>query len=130
MQNIPVLIFIIAIVILVVAYIAQPMVTLRLRPGKQNRDWVSLATVLRSHADLLARRNQVYRAIVDLDFDYRTQKVSDDDYTRQRVSLMAHGVQILQEIDSLPISDPDSDPLETAIRQRRSSRGQAARRRT
>jgi len=75
------------------------------------------AAVLRERADLMAARNQLYAALRDLDFDYQTNKVSEEDYGVQRHQLVAQGVEILQQLDGLPDTDavPDVDFIEMAV---------------
>ncbi|NDJ53565.1 MAG: zinc-ribbon domain-containing protein [Chloroflexi bacterium] len=71
------------------------------------------ATQLRRQADLLTARRDVYAALRDLDFEYSTDKVSQEEYGRQRYKLMGQAVDILQQIDQLPpLGD---DPIESAL---------------
>jgi hypothetical protein len=95
----------VATIMLVVAYIAQPFLAAR-RDETERVTSRSLGT-LRQRADLFAERNRLYREIKTLDFDHETGKVTDDDYTDQRYQLVAQGVDVLQQIDGLSISDDD-----------------------
>lgn len=63
---------------------------------------------------LQAEREAVLIAIRDLDFDYQTGKLIEQDYTTQRESLVQRGVELLKQIDTL-----ESDAIETAVRLRR-----------
>lgn len=50
---------------------------------------------------LVAEREAVYAMIRDLDFDYETGKLTDEDYQQQRETWVARGVNVLKAIDSL-----------------------------
>lgn len=75
------------------------------------------STILRQRANLLAERNHIYRALSELDFDYETGEISDDDYAAQRYRLVARGVEVLQQLDALPAASETSggDPIEVAV---------------
>lgn len=51
--------------------------------------------------ELEAQRETVLAAIRELDFDYQTGKLTDEDYAARREALVAQGVAFLQEIDRL-----------------------------
>lgn len=106
----------IAILILVVAFIARPFLSAGDDEQDRRADRRAMP-VLRERADLLAERNRVYSTLRDLDFDYQTHKVSDEDYAAQRRALVVEGVEILQELDALPALDetPEDDPIEAAV---------------
>jgi len=105
-----------AAVLFVGAFIVQPFFNAEggERAGRERR---RAASALRQRADLLAERNRVYAAIRDLDFDYKTNKVSDEEYAEQRYRLVAQGVEILERLDTLPANGASSatDPLEALI---------------
>ncbi|HPV05501.1 MAG TPA: zinc ribbon domain-containing protein [Aggregatilineales bacterium] len=111
-----------AAVLFVGAFIVQPFFNAEggERAGRERR---RAASALRQRADLLAERNRVYAAIRDLDFDYKTNKVSDEEYAEQRYRLVAECVEILQMLDALPADDPDADPLEAMIARYRRGEG-------
>ncbi len=50
---------------------------------------------------LIAQRDAIYATIRDLDFDYRTGKLTDEDYHAQREAWMARGVDVLKALDAL-----------------------------
>jgi hypothetical protein len=106
----------VAALIVVAAYIAQPFFGQRAESGGAGAGR-RLAPLLREQSDLLEARNQVYREIRDLDFDYKTNKVSDVDYNAQRYQLVARGVEILQGLDALPAFEdtPDYRRIEQAV---------------
>ena len=74
---------------------------------------------------LAAQRDSLLAALRDLDFDHATGKISDDDYAPQRAQLVAQGVAVLKQLDTLrPAATPEpalsaEDALERAIAARR-----------
>ncbi len=60
-------------------------------------------------AELLARRDAVYEAIRDVDFDLETGKLTSEDHRLMRERLTAEGVRILQELDRLMQADVRED---------------------
>jgi len=60
-------------------------------------------------ADLIARRDAVYEAIRDVDFDRETGKLTAEDHRLMRERLTAEGVRLLQELDRLMQSDVRED---------------------
>ncbi|MBN2470078.1 MAG: hypothetical protein JXN59_05065 [Anaerolineae bacterium] len=50
---------------------------------------------------LVSEREAIYAVIRDLDFDYETGKLTDEDYQQQRETWVARGVTVLKAIDSL-----------------------------
>lgn len=65
-------------------------------------------------AELIARRDAIYEAIRDVDFDRETGKLTEEDHRLMRQRLTAEGVRVLQELDHLVQSDVRED-LEDAI---------------
>lgn len=59
--------------------------------------------------DLLKEKQTVYAAIKDLDFEYKTGKLSDEDYAALRESYRARALNILKQID-----EPEQAPPSTA----------------
>jgi hypothetical protein len=53
-------------------------------------------------AGLEAARDAKYREIRDAELDWRTGKLSEDDYREQDRRLRAEAVEILRELDELP----------------------------
>lgn len=103
------------VLIIVAAFVAQPFFA----PGAGERGSGGrrAASEARQRAELLQERNRLYAAIRDLDFDYKTNKVADDDYALQRHALMAEAVEVLQQLDALPEDEApaQADPIEAAI---------------
>ncbi len=61
-------------------------------------------------AQLQAQHESILIAVRDLDFDYQTGKLTEDEYLAQRESLMQRGVDILKQIDA-----QRSDLIERAV---------------
>ncbi|MCS7060159.1 MAG: zinc-ribbon domain-containing protein [Anaerolineae bacterium] len=55
---------------------------------------------------LEAERRAVVRAIRDLDLDYRTQKLNEEDYKVLRMAQARRGAEILRELDALSREQP------------------------
>ncbi len=51
--------------------------------------------------DLLARREAIYATIRELDFDFETGKLTEEDYRAQREVWVEQGVLVLKELDAL-----------------------------
>ncbi len=49
--------------------------------------------------DLLARKNEIYAAVRDIDFDYRMGKLSEEDYNSLREQYKQEAVQVMQALD-------------------------------
>lgn len=116
MSALPTLLVALIIAAFVGFYVVMPLVsrqqtTRRQSPGNEALDQ------LRLQADLLAERHEVYAALRELDFDYKTNKVAQDDYAAQRYQLVARGVEILETLDALPSTNGTApvDPVEAAI---------------
>jgi hypothetical protein len=65
-------------------------------------------------SQLQADREAILIAVRDLDFDYQTGKLSEDDYLTQRENLMGRGVEILRQIDA-----EQSAAIESAVQAQR-----------
>jgi len=103
-----------ALLILVAAFVAQPLIDKR---GHSNDS---------APADeLVARREAVLIELRDLDFDHSTGKVNDDDYAAQRARLVANGAEVLRQLAAVKSAAPDDD-LENMIAARRQTRKPAA----
>ena len=50
---------------------------------------------------LIIRRDAIYATIRDLDFDYETGKVIEDDYRAQRETWVQRGIAVLKALDAL-----------------------------
>jgi hypothetical protein len=65
-------------------------------------------------SQLQAEREAILISVRDLDFDYQTGKLTEEDYLTQRESLMGRGVEILKQIDA-----EQSAAIEAAVQARR-----------
>jgi hypothetical protein len=70
-----------------------------------------------SHMAVLEERKlSIYGAIRDLGFDYRTDKITEDDYQREMATLKAEAVAVLREMETLRSSPPrGTEALEREI---------------
>ncbi len=120
-MDIPTILVLMVVLLMAGAYIAQPLIAGNVGPAGQRRKQSTGS--LRRRADLLAERNRIYAALRDLDFDYQTGKVADEDYAAQRRPLVTQGVEVLQQIDHLPALEesPQADPIEAAVLSARSA---------
>jgi hypothetical protein len=67
-------------------------------------------------AQLQSQHEAILVAVRDLDFDYQTGKLTDEEYKAQRESLMQRGVEVLKQIDV-----QRSDLIERAVQRVRHS---------
>lgn len=56
--------------------------------------------------DLIARRDAIYAVIRDLDFDFETGKLTEEDYRAQRQTWVEQGVETLKALDALKSDAP------------------------
>lgn len=78
---------------------------------------------------LLLQKDTLYMAIRDLDFDFRTGKVDQKDYTSLRQQLETDALQILRqldEVDPLAVLDSELERQILALRQQTPATGPAA----
>jgi hypothetical protein len=102
------------ITVLALVYVVWPL----LRPGPAL--WVVDDDRL---AELIGRKDTVLEAIKELEFDYRTGKLSEEDYQRFDQRLRRQAIGLIQQIEKLaPESAGLDDPLEAEIARRRKTR--------
>lgn len=105
-----------ALAVLVVPFVAEPLIKNRQRQK---------AAPENSHDDSPDTAKQgALAALRDLDFDFRTGKIAEEDYAPLRQRLMAEAAQAVQAADAAR-GDLD-DEIETAIRAARVSRRQSS----
>lgn len=51
--------------------------------------------------DLVARKNEIYAAVRDIDFDYRMGKLSEEDYNSLREQYKQEAVKVMQALDRM-----------------------------
>ena len=125
------LFFLIAVIALVVMFIARPFVSM---PAQ------TLASRRRSNENdqqrstLLAESERLMTALQELDFDYAMGKVPEEDYPARRDSLRQAGAKVLRDLDNLApagksqqaakaagpvVLSPEDEALERMIASRR-----------
>ena len=72
------------------------------------------SSALSSLARLQAEHEALLITIRDLDFDYQTGKLTEEDYRAQREGLVERGVELLKQIDT-----QQSNLIEEAVQARR-----------
>jgi hypothetical protein len=50
-------------------------------------------------SDLLYRKEAAYIALVDLEFDYKTGKIADDDYKTMKSSMESEALGLIKKVD-------------------------------
>lgn len=111
------ILFILALLILVILYVSQPLAAQRS---------VGVSSIDQEVSSLLAERERILEALEELDFDNIMGKVPEENYPDQRARLVQQGALVLHQLDafqqadtSLPtdIQDGDkkSDDLESMI---------------
>ncbi len=66
-------------------------------------------------SSLTARRDSIYGALADLDFDRSIGKLNDDDYQVVRSQLMAQAVDVLKQIDTASTSAASEASIESDV---------------
>jgi hypothetical protein len=89
--NVLVILALVVIIAAVVAFVSDPL----------RRPQSGPAARPDSRADLEALRDSKYREIRDAELDYRTGKLSEEDFKALDEALRAEAVQILRRIDAL-----------------------------
>ena len=113
-MDIPTTLVFLVVLLMAGAYVAQPFIG---ADGGRSGGRRLSASALRQRADRLAERNRLYADLRDLDAAYRAGDILESDYREQRRMLVTQGVEILQSLDNLPDTGPDSrDPIEAAVR--------------
>lgn len=75
-------------------------------------------------AALEERKLSIYGAIRDVGFDYRTDKLTEEDYQREVATLKAEAVAVLREMETLRSSPPrGTEELEREIERARRGTG-------
>lgn len=127
------LFLILAVAILVVLFLTRPF----MEPNKDQRLLVPAEVQQREHhrSALLAERDRVLNALLELDSDNELGKLLPDDYTTQRERLVLTGAEVLKQLDAINLqNEPDTprvapspaeeDELEALIAARRQAKEQ------
>jgi hypothetical protein len=98
------LLLILALVILVVSYVARPLL--------EKREFDVTESSMRL-SELQAEKEGVLMVLQELDMDHAMGKISQEDYQTQRSALIANGSAILKELDQLT-GDMEGGPSEVS----------------
>lgn len=112
-MNIGSIFLVLAVLILVALYVAQPYFERRSR---------RLTIEAHELSALLAERDRVVNALQELDFDFNLSKIPAEDYPIQRAALLQKGADILKKLDALSAVEeptPAEDRVEKAVAARR-----------
>jgi predicted RNA-binding Zn-ribbon protein involved in translation (DUF1610 family) len=126
-MGVQVILLLLGVLALVIAFVARPFIlVVRHTPVYDH-----------TRSSLLAERERLLTALLELDFDYSLGKVPGEDYPDQRAILVQLGAEVMKKIDSLQqISsigqnlEPENkitrlvtdDDIESLITKRRSAR--------
>jgi hypothetical protein len=89
----------IALLVLVVAYVARPLFE------RQAERHSGHAGSNGRQAQLIDRRDAIYAVIRELDTDFQTGKITEEDYQAQRQRYVTEGVSLLKQLDALSSED-------------------------
>ncbi len=102
-----------ALTLLVVAYVARPWM-----PGSEARG----RAPDRRFSELAAARERILDALQELELDFATGKIPEDAFRAQRAELVQQGAEVLRALDELPHPEPaapveprDADALEAEL---------------
>ena len=65
--------------------------------------------------DLIRRRDTLYREIADLDFDFGSGKVSENDYQTQREDYIDEAAEVLRRLDENGVDEVSSNQWSESI---------------
>lgn len=105
--------FLLAVLIPVGLYLAQPFRQRRVRRNVEEEHEIST---------LMAEYDRTLTSLQELEFDNTLGKIPADDYPRQRAELMQHGAEYLRRLDELQAQTSTADAesrLEAAVAARR-----------
>jgi len=87
------------ILVAVIAFIGYPI----LRPAVAGGERIEGD----AHHDLLYKRDTLYASLKDLEFDYKTGKIDDDDYANLKAGLEKSAIEVLKSLDGLKKMETD-----------------------
>jgi len=99
------LLLIAALVFIVIIYLATPFFSSTENWGKESS--------LRS--SLLAEKERILEAILELESDYKMGKVPEEVFQEQRPSLLESGAKVLSQLGKNPAKDSSDEALEEMI---------------
>ncbi|NOY99131.1 MAG: zinc ribbon domain-containing protein [Chloroflexi bacterium] len=112
-MDIGAIFLLLALLILVALFLAQPFMERRARRTTDEEHELST---------LMAERDRVLDALQELDFDHELGKIPAEDYPKQRAALLKKGAEALRQLDAYQEGTPAADAesrLEAAIAARR-----------
>jgi hypothetical protein len=95
-MNLSVAILTVVLLVVVIALISAPLRTIRARDSEPT-----------GRADLEAARESKYREIRDAELDYRTGKLSHEDFQVINDTLRGEAIKILDALQALELEQPD-----------------------
>jgi NADH pyrophosphatase NudC (nudix superfamily) len=112
-MNIGSIFLVLAVLIPVALYVAQPYLETRSR---------RMTAEAHDLSALLAERDRVVNALQELDFDQSLNKIPVEDYPVQRAALLQKGAEVLKKLDAMTAEEtasPAEDRVEKAVAARR-----------
>jgi NADH pyrophosphatase NudC (nudix superfamily) len=112
-MNIGSIFLVLAVLVAVALFVAQPYME---RRGRR------LTAEAQEVSALLAERDRVVNALQELDFDYNLNKIPAEDYPVQRAMLLQKGADVLKKLDAISTvesASPAEDRVEQAVAARR-----------
>ena len=100
------LLLVLAVLIVVGLFVAQPYLDRRQR---------SVNTEAQEISALMAERDRVINALQELDFDFKLNKIPAEDYPVQRASLLQKGTDLLKKLDEITASAADDETAEDRV---------------
>ncbi len=94
------ILLLIALLVGVSYYLAAPLINNRSRSFSEDG---------REFSMLMAERERILNALLELDFDFKLGKIPEGDYPGQRAELLQKGADVLKKLDSLSVS-PSPNP--------------------
>jgi len=109
------ILLILSVLVVVVGFVLQPV---------RERKSVSVSQEEHKLSALLAERERILDALMELDFDHDLEKIPEEVYPLQRASLLDRGAEIIRQLDEFQTGDRvvGEDSIEEGIKD---SRGKA-----
>jgi hypothetical protein len=79
-------------------------------PLRLRRDWRADSASSRERAELEAAKEEKYREIREAELDYRSGKLSRDDWRALDAELRKEAIELLRRLDALDVADGDPEP--------------------
>lgn len=91
--------------------IGSGVVTVIMAPFLWGQHTDALEVAPTAPSDLLARKEAAYSALKELEFDYRTRKLSQEDYEELRAIYRIEAAEVLKAMDQSAATPRDLDAL-------------------